>query len=357
MNLKRQLKAIAWHTTYYSGAAKVGNYFTKHKGSLLCFHRVLPDQNISVVGNRGIEMRLSQFKRFIQQARDSKVALVSLEECLQRQSRNHQTGLYANIGFDDGYLDNFEVAYPLLKEAGIPFTIYVTTDFADGLADLWWYKLEHYIRTTDSAIHPRTQMRHQCRSFAAKESVFANFRQALMAMAQHERQEYWQNVDPDGKLPSHENLTKAHCLTWRHLKTLAQDPLVTIGAHTISHPKLAALDKADANREIHSGRLKLESQLGEPIRHFAYPFGDANSCGPREFLLAKEAGFKSAVTTQPGRLGPQTRGLLHNLPRLMVRDDLGFRGYWVQQSGITEFRRRSQLIPLTPTPANEGLLT
>ena len=55
-----------------------------------------------------------------------------------------------------------------------------------------------------------------------------------------------------------------------------------------------------------------------PIRHFAYPVGDPGSAGPREFALALEAGFDSAVTTRPGHLFPEHLGHLHALPRVSL---------------------------------------
>jgi peptidoglycan/xylan/chitin deacetylase (PgdA/CDA1 family) len=62
----------------------------------------------------------------------------------------------------------------------------------------------------------------------------------------------------------------------------------------------------------------LAARLGVPVRHLAYPFGDATSAGPREFALAADTGYASAVTTRPGMLYRQHGRHLTALPRLSV---------------------------------------
>src|SRR3712207_6310003 len=73
-----------------------------------------------------------------------------------------------------------------------------------------------------------------------------------------------------------------------------------------------------ARHEIAGSKAVVERKLGRPVRHFAYPVGDPTSAGPREFALAREAGFATAVTTRPGHLFPAHRTHLHALPRVSV---------------------------------------
>ena len=89
-------------------------------------------------------------------------------------------------------------------------------------------------------------------------------------------------------------------MSWDELKAFAADPLVTIGAHTITHSNLAKQSEEAALRELATSRADLEAALGRPVVHLAYPYGDRFAAGPREFALARTAGFKTAVTTRPG---------------------------------------------------------
>jgi peptidoglycan/xylan/chitin deacetylase (PgdA/CDA1 family) len=110
-------------------------------------------------------------------------------------------------------------------------------------------------------------------------------------------------------------------MSWKELSRLAADPLVTIGAHTVSHPHLRKLASADAWREMEAGADRIESMLGIRARHFAYPFGDASATGPREFTYATELSFKTAPTTRPGVLSAGDCKHLTSLPRISANGD------------------------------------
>ena len=78
------------------------------------------------------------------------------------------------------------------------------------------------------------------------------------------------------------------------LKALAADPLCTIGAHTVSHPRLDTLPTDAQRLEITTSRQRLEELLQKPVRHFSYPYGAYNS---HTVDICREAGFLTAVTT------------------------------------------------------------
>lgn len=67
-----------------------------------------------------------------------------------------------------------------------------------------------------------------------------------------------------------------------------------------------------------SSRTRIEARLARPVRHFAYPVGDPTSAGPREFALARQLGFETAVTTRPGLVYAEHRDHLTALPRVSL---------------------------------------
>jgi peptidoglycan/xylan/chitin deacetylase (PgdA/CDA1 family) len=107
-------------------------------------------------------------------------------------------------------------------------------------------------------------------------------------------------------------------MSWDELKAFAKDPLVTIGAHTITHCNLAKQTEAAASFEIETGRARIEAALQRPVVHLAYPYGDRLAAGPREFTLARAAGFKTAVTTRPGMLFAESADHLTALQRVSL---------------------------------------
>lgn len=108
------------------------------------------------------------------------------------------------------------------------------------------------------------------------------------------------------------------CMSWDELKPFADDPLVTVGAHTITHCNLARQAEAIASHEMAISRARIESALQRPVVHLAYPYGDKVAAGVREFALAHAAGFKTAVTTRPGMIFPESADHLTTLPRVSL---------------------------------------
>src|SRR5271170_3430934 len=85
-------------------------------------------------------------------------------------------------------------------------------------------------------------------------------------------------------------------LTLAQARELASDRLVTIGCHCVTHQRLSLMTEEEARLEMEQGRQTLETWLDVEVRHLAYPYGRSDACGTREFALAKQVGFKTAVT-------------------------------------------------------------
>jgi peptidoglycan/xylan/chitin deacetylase (PgdA/CDA1 family) len=107
-------------------------------------------------------------------------------------------------------------------------------------------------------------------------------------------------------------------MDWSEIAEMARDPLATIGAHTVNHVMLAKSPEAVVRAELTRSRTVLEAALGSAPVHFAYPFGDRTTAGPREFAIAAEVGYKTAVTTRPGVLFAEHAGHLTALPRISL---------------------------------------
>ena len=109
------------------------------------------------------------------------------------------------------------------------------------------------------------------------------------------------------------------CMGWEEIAHLAADPLVTIGAHTVNHVMLKKIStESNARSEMEMSRAVIEAALNVRPQHLAYPVGDPTSAGQREFRIAGELGFKTAVTTRPGVLFKAHRETPHR-----VAPDLG----------------------------------
>src|SRR5262249_23723276 len=90
------------------------------------------------------------------------------------------------------------------------------------------------------------------------------------------------------------------CLSWDDIGEIARDPLATVGAHSVNFPILSKISEARVVSELKMSRAVIEGALGKKPAYLAYPFGDKSAAGEREFEIAKEQGFKAALTARSG---------------------------------------------------------
>ncbi len=81
------------------------------------------------------------------------------------------------------------------------------------------------------------------------------------------------------------------------LKSLDTEPLCTICAHTISHPRLDSLSVDEQRKEIAMSKTTLEEWLGHPVDHFSYPHGAYNE---DTLAIVRDCGFHSALMAWGG---------------------------------------------------------
>ncbi|GJD57609.1 polysaccharide deacetylase family protein [Methylobacterium dankookense] len=287
-------------------------------GLILTFHRVDPEPPAAFAPNRLLGITPDFLDATLTELTARGFEIVGLDAVPERLAAPGARP-FAVLTFDDGYRDNVAHAAPVLRRHGAPWTLFVTSDFADQRGRLWWVELERAvarltrIRIPVAAGHldlPARSPEEKARAFAA---IYRDLRagpeeRLLDTIAALCREA--------GFAPG--EIAAELCLDWDGLRMLARDPAVTFGAHTISHPMLAKHADGRAAREIADGRARLEAEIGRPVRHLSYPVGDPGSAGAREFAIARELGFATAVTTRPGHLFAAHAGHLHALPRVSV---------------------------------------
>jgi peptidoglycan/xylan/chitin deacetylase (PgdA/CDA1 family) len=259
---------------------------------------------------------------------------VSLDEVGEILRSGRYAGKFAAFTLDDGYMDNYTHAYPVFKSYNVPFAIYVTTSFPDREAILWWYLLEDVLlREDEIEVQLDGQIiKYDTSTLIKKEAAFDaiqrhltyavgdNFELKCRSILRAPLNDPYQYVD-------------GLALTWEQIRELSQDPLATIGAHTIDHRALSKLSPAEAVRQVAESKLRIESQTGNEVRHFAYPYGSREAAGERDFSLVKECGFSTATTTRNGNIFGAHKAHLECLPRIAVNEilqkDIEYLNLWI----------------------------
>lgn len=217
-------------------------------GRILMLHRVVEQRSDG--DNRELEITPEFLKRTIEAYRQQGHRFVSIDEACDIITNGRCKHPFVCLTFDDGYQDNYDIAYPILKQKEVPFAIYVTTGFIDNRLPMWWYPGEQLGVNTES------------------------------------------------------------------LKALDADPLCTIAAHTVSHPRLDTLSPEEQRKEIMQSKHELETLLSHPIHHFSYPHGAYNA---DTLKIVNDCNFISSLRAWGGSI---RRGDINlwELPRIELKE-------------------------------------
>lgn len=305
---------------YFSGAHHLLRPLLSGVGAIFMLHHVRPAREAAFQPNRHLEVTPDFLRATLCHLRSRDIDVVSMDELHERLAQGRFARRFAAFTLDDGYRDNLEFALPVLREFDAPLAVYVASDFAEGTGRLWWTALEAVIAKTDQIEVQigNAALRLDATSPAAKQAAFDRLHDWLRALSgEHDLKREIEalcaryGVDIAA-------LCRGLCLSWDEVKQLSADPLVTIGAHTISHCNLARQSEEIAAQEMALSRVRIEHALERAVLHFAYPYGDREAAGGREFALASAAGFKTAVTTRPGMLFAENAGHMTALPRVSL---------------------------------------
>lgn len=344
-----------WEALWRSGlSAAIGRRYGG-VGSVFMFHRVLPAGAAKFRDDLAVTDRfLRAFLSFLRRRRIEILSLDDAVETLRGAKPRPEGQPFVALTFDDGYADTLLRAAPLLEEFGAPFTVHVTTEMVENGDSLWWPALERLLRRRDLLDLPAMERRFRIPSARAKAAALR-------------RVSKWVTGDPAGRAPllrpvfrkygvSPAETAAEEGLSRAQLRELAANPLATIGGHTGSHPDLTQLAEPEAAREIAANKDYLERVCERPVEHFALPYGRG---GPREFAMAAEAGFRTALTTRSGALFPEHAAGRADLPLRLPRHTADGSRMWLsfmeaQRRGARRFLESPFGPPAVGTERDSG---
>ena len=205
------------------------------------------------------------------------------------------------ITIDDGYKDNYLLAYPVLKEYGVPATIFVTTSYIDGKQTPWEAKVSFAISHTSlKELYleeiGRFSLRKEKERYKARKLIIKR----LKKFSGRRKEALLKKLFEICEIEVPADLGKELMLSWNEIREMSESG-IEFGAHTVHHPELTNISLKEAKWEIEESKKELEEGLGKPVISFAYPSGIYN----REMVqLVKNAGFLCAVTTTVREVKP-----------------------------------------------------
>jgi len=244
------LSKISFINTYFSGIA-----------TIFMLHRISPFEKNKLFPNENMKVSPEFLEEFIIELKKRGYSFISLDELYEILKNRKKVRKCILFTLDDGYKDNFEIAYPMFKYYNVPFAIYVTTSFPNKNAILWWYALEDLIINNDELkIGSKV---FKCKTYEEKNSAFLKIREIILDLNQRNLLNELNNLFADYKIDwfkYNNNL----CMSWEDIITVSKERLCTIGGHTKNHYVFSKLNKeeileeiAEANKEIEKRGKKL----------------------------------------------------------------------------------------------------
>ncbi len=237
--------------------------------------------------------------------------VVKLETMIQSLSSGEPpaAGGEVAITFDDGLRNQALQAYPVLRELGVPATIFVCPGLIDTGAWLWNHEARARLRRQGpSQWESWANRTGGCRS-ASVDDIVERWKQ--LPAAQRRALELELRHQTEDFQPTQREREAFDIMSWEDVTSL--DPeLITFGSHTVSHPILPSLDDAELEFEIRSSREMLEAKLGRSVSTFCYPNGSSDLRARRTVAQTYSAAVTTHKAMVPAKADPMA------IPRVAI---------------------------------------
>jgi peptidoglycan/xylan/chitin deacetylase (PgdA/CDA1 family) len=206
------------------------------------------------------------------------------------------------ITFDDGYRDNYEIAYPLLRRHGLTATFFLATGFVDRPQVAWWDEIAWMAHSASAEALaagdwlPRSLPLDAAACDASIGMLTARYK-ALPGDRAEAFLDYLASATGSGRCSG--QAAERTWMTWEMAKEMTRNGM-TIGGHTVTHPVLSRLPPESQEAEIAECALRLEQELGQPMRWFAYPVGARDSFTADTKRILRERGVELAFSFRGG---------------------------------------------------------
>jgi peptidoglycan/xylan/chitin deacetylase (PgdA/CDA1 family) len=289
------------------------------RGAIFTLHHVRPHQSKTVEPNAHLEITPEFLDAAIRVLKAEGYRFVALADVPALLADPAETQPFAAFTLDDGYRNNAAHALPVFERHGVPFTVFVTSGFADRTHSIWW---ETVVELLNTAQKLSFDFGHGVETIdlSTAEQKIAAFDRFCTLLPGDDEAAVIARIDETARSNGINPLGMTADLTMSEdeLKRLANHPLAALGAHTVTHHALGYLNEAEAQLEISMSADRIEAMTGRRPTTIAYPYGCSNAATPREFQLARQLGFVAGVTTQPGVLGPAALAEPFGLPRISL---------------------------------------
>lgn len=222
------------------------------------------------------------------------------------------------ISFDDGYDDNYRIAFPILKDMGMSAMFFVSTGHVDSGLPFAYDWLVHMICSTPADVFSAPELALEAplpRDIGSRRELARTVLARLKSLDDASQAALVTRLELKWGIARTEGHNDCLPMNWNQLREM-RDGGMEIGSHGITHRMLAKLSTEELGHELQGSKATLDRELGIPAQVLAYPVGGPDAFDTRVIQMARESGYRMACSYISGtnQNPPQSRYALRRLP-------------------------------------------
>ncbi len=301
--IKNRFRKIAYWLLWATGIVAYLRYRNRHRVTIITFHGVMDDSQPAEWVPLRHRTQISDFRN----------CLTWMSQHYQFVSMNTAADILegmidpienaAVITFDDGYLNNFTIALPIMKELNIPGIFYVATGIVEDGGPFWFDRLDYAVQMANA-----TRARHEYENGSGRADLAESFgllRDELkdQDISEHE---FRKTIEAEaGRLEEIAGCSLVGCRAdpwagiadWNVLAEAVKSSCAEIGSHSVNHSRLSHETSQRVMEEARLSKMAIENNIAQECLHFAYPNGAHNN---HTRSCISQSGYRTAVTSDVG---------------------------------------------------------
>jgi peptidoglycan/xylan/chitin deacetylase (PgdA/CDA1 family) len=300
LTLTKAAKAMGSYVLSAAGLPRLlHSQFYRRQLTILMYHGVvrtpLPVEDLCFIEERSFRAQVAYLKQHL--------CVLPFSVAVERLKRDAIDQPSVVLTFDDGYQNNCDIAFPILRDYGVPATIFLTTGLIDSTDTIWFCRLIQALSRTRKQSIQWAQTDLDISGPVQKARVSLVLQQSLKEYPPSSINSMLSEIyDKLGAWPepAFEAGSPFQMLSSGAIQSMLSSGLIEFGAHTHTHPILSLIPRDERHKEI-AQSLQIVSQLtGERCKLFAYPNGRAQDYDEYCMELLKLSDVEAAVSTIAG---------------------------------------------------------
>ncbi|MEW6067963.1 MAG: glycosyltransferase [Nitrospirota bacterium] len=343
-DVKSVIRLILSIGLYYSGALRLYKHINRKNSGI----KILAYHDISDKSYLNLQVPEKIFKKHIEYLVNHNYNIISLKDAVNLLRNNKPISEdTVVITFDDGYKSVYTTVFPMIKQYGIPITVFLTIEPLENGIPPFVDAVAYAIENTSKDILDLSswnKRKYSIKPSILKEKAIYEINDYSKKLSTKDRKELLEFIFKQIGISLEEKELRHKMLSWGEVIEMSRSGIVEFGAHTLTHSSLSRIPISESNEEILKSKEIIEKKLNKKVDTFAYPYGSEYDVNEEVRDIVERNGFSCACILRDGANRNGTDLFLlrrlcitHLIPKLL--QPFSKAEFAVKMSGIYDFIR------------------